>query len=316
MILNIRRIQNICYSGLMALGVLGGSAAAQTNSPAVPTGAGHDAGRMSARTNALTLRISADYSAVASRGMSYQGASGHSGAQSANASISAAFPLNERWFLPFGLASRNLFLGTVAGVPIPDQIDTLGFDAGLGYHFNDQWTFVGGLGPRFYRLDAIDHSNLGIAGMVRATYRWKPNLTLTLGLAIETDRDVPVLPAAGLRWEIRTNLTLSLMFPKSGLDYRVTPKLNLFVGANGNFTVFRAPNNLGDKIGRLQFNHGLGTYRDFRLGVGAEYQILRGLSAALEGGYSLGREIDYPRIDETVKFGSAPYLQVGLRWRL
>jgi hypothetical protein len=107
--------------------------------------------------------------------------------------------LNEQWFVPFGLGSRNLFLGAVAGAPIPDQIDTLGFNTGLGYRFNDQWTLVGSLGPRFYRLDSLDSSDIGIGGMVRATYEWKPNLTLALGLAFEPDRDVPVLPAAGVR---------------------------------------------------------------------------------------------------------------------
>jgi hypothetical protein len=100
------------------------------------------------------------------------------------------------------------------------------------------------------------------------------------------------------------------------LDYRVTPRLKFFAGVDGNFTVFRAGGNLGNKIGQSQFNNALGTYRDFRIGVGAEHQIVRGWSATVEGGYSLGREINYTRIDETVKFGSAPYIQVGLRWRL
>ena len=123
-----------------------------------------------------------------------------------------------------------------------------------------------------------------------------------------------MLPSAGLRWDIQTNLTLSLMFPRSGLDYRITPKLDLFVHADG--AVFRAENNLGDKIGQSRFNNGLATYRDFHLGLGAEYRLAGGLSATIEGGYSFGREIDYTRIDQTVKFGSAPFVQAGLRWRL
>lgn len=64
-----------------------------------------------------------------------------------------------------------------------------------------------------------------------------------------------------------------------------------------------------------QYNSGLGTYEDFRIGVGADYRIVRGLVASVEGGYSFARELDYQRIDETVNFGSAPFIQVGVRYR-
>jgi hypothetical protein len=313
--IRLERHQSVGPAVLTALCVLTASAAAQVGGRGLVGDASHIADGIAAHTNAWTASVTADYSAVAARAVTFNGASGKSGAQSANATITAAVPLNEQWFVPVGLGSRNLFLGTVAGAPIPDRIDTLGLNAGLGYHINDEWTLVAGLGPRFYRLDALTSQDVGVAGAVRATYRWKPNLTVAVGLSVEPDRDVPVLPAAGLRWEIQTNLTLSLMFPRSGLDYRVTPRLNLFVGGDGIFTVFRAANNLGDKIGQPQYNNGLGTYRDFRLGVGAEYRLIRGLSASVEGGYSFAREIDYPRIGQTVKFGSAPFIEAGLRWR-
>jgi opacity protein-like surface antigen len=145
--------------------------------------------------------------------------------------------------------------------------------------------------------------------------KWRPDLTVAFGIAVNPDRDVPVLPGGGLRWDIRTNLTLSVMYPRSGLDYRLNSKLSLFAGFAGNFTVFRAENNQGDKIGMSQFNNGLGTYRDFHFGAGAEYRIIHGLSISVEGGYSFARELDYQRIDQTVKFDSAPYVQVGLKGR-
>lgn len=296
---------------LAALGLLACSAAAQSKGMYAPGETGADR----AGTNGWTMAVTANYSAVANRRISFNGASGNSGAQSANATISGAIRLNQDWFVPLSLASRNVFLGTVEGAPIPDQIHTLGLNPGLGYRFNDQWTLAASLGPRLYRLDNLEGSDFGIGGTVRATYRWRPDLMLAFGVAFEPDRDVPVLPAAGLRWDIRTNLTFSLMFPRSGLDYRVTRRLSLFFGGDGNFAVFRSDNNLGDKLGQPQYDHALATYRDFRLGAGAEYRLVRGLSATVEGGYSFGREIDYQQLDETVKFGSAPFLQAGLRCR-
>lgn len=261
------------------------------------------------------IGASLDYSYISGGDVSFQGATGKSDAQSLNARIHAEIPINDQWFVPVGIGSRNLFLGTVAGAPIPDQINTAGFDAGLGYHFNDQWTFAGSIGPRFYRLDDIGGDDIGVGGTIRAVYRWKPNLTLVFGVNFNTRRQAPFLPAAGLRWGIRTNLTLNLMWPRPSLVYRVGRKLDVFLAGGGDFTAFRADSNLGNNIGQPQFNNALGTYRDFRVGVGADYRLRRGLSIGVEGGYSFGREIDYKDIDQTVSFGNAPYIQAGLRYR-
>jgi hypothetical protein len=303
-------------TALGALCSLGVCAEAQTNEPAALADSVNNQDWTALRSADWRMGFSADYSAVAGRSVNFDGASGRSGAQSANASVTAEVPVNDQWFVPMGLVSRNFFLGGVNGAPIPDQIDTLGAGAGLGWHYNDRWTFVGSVGPRFYRIDDVNGTDIGIGGMLRATYKWKPNLTVAFGLNFEPDRDVPVLPAAGLRWNARTNLTVSIMFPRSGVDYRVNQRLDLFAGFDGNFTVFRAESDLANKTGApLAFNNGLGTYRDFRFGVGVDYRLIAGLSATVQGGYSFAREIDYQRIGETVKFGSAPYVQAGLRYR-
>lgn len=300
---------------MAALAILSWHAAAQTNEASALADSSVGQNWATLNSGQWRMGFSADYSAVAARSVSFDGASGRSGAQSVNATLTGEIPVNQQWFVPFGLASRNIFLGGVAGAPIPSEIDTLGLGAGAGWHYNDRWTFVATVGPRFYRLDEFYGGDVGIGGLVRATYRWKPNLTLALGLSFEPERDIPVLPAAGLRWEIQTNLILSLMFPRTGLDYRVKPRLDLFAGLDGNFTVFRAESDLGNKIGLPQYNNGLGTYRDFRLGVGAEYRLVAGLSAQVEGGYSFAREIDYTRIGQKVDFGSAPFVAAALRYR-
>ena len=42
---------------------------------------------------------------------------------------------------------------------------------------------------------------------------------------------------------------------------------------------------------------------------------MRGFSLSVEGGYSVGREIDYKNIGQTVTFDPAPYVQAGLKYR-
>lgn len=259
--------------------------------------------------------VASEYSYVASGDISYRGLKGSSDAHAITPSASGDIPINEKWFIPVGMRSENLFLGTVAGAPIPDRINTFGLDTGAGYHINSQWTVAATIGPVLYRFDDIGGDEIGIHGAIRATYIMNPKWTFIMGLGFEPDSEVPVLPAAGLRWRINTNLTLNLMFPKPALIYRVLPRLSVYVGGGGEFAVFRTESDFGNQIGLPQFNSALGTYRDFHVGAGAEYRLPLGASVTVEAGYSVGRQINYKDIDQTISFDPAPYVQAGLRWR-
>ncbi|HEU5396312.1 MAG TPA: DUF6268 family outer membrane beta-barrel protein [Verrucomicrobiae bacterium] len=263
----------------------------------------------------VTVGVSMNYSYVGAGNVSLPHVSGNSDAQSIDANITAEFPLNDQWFAPIGLNSRNLLLGAVAGAPIPEQIDTLGFNAGLGYRLNSQWIFIASAGPKFYKVDGLDGDDIGGHGMFSAIWRVEPGLTAIFGLGVEPDNEVPALPIAGVRWDIRTNLTLNLMWPRPALIYHVNRQFDVFVAAGGEFAVFRADSGLGSQIGHPGFNNALGTYRDFELGAGAQYRIARGWKVGLDAGYSLGREIDYKRLNRTVSFGDSPYVRVESSYR-
>ncbi|MGO8677617.1 MAG: DUF6268 family outer membrane beta-barrel protein [Limisphaerales bacterium] len=269
-----------------------------------------------ARDGKSRATFSVDYSYVGPGQAKFQGANqGNSEAQSVNASLAGAVALNDKWFVPLGVSSADFFLNSLAGAPIPDEINTLRLLGGLGYNINDQWSIAASLGPVLYRLSDLDTGDVGLGGMVHALWRLRPDLMLAFGVGFEPDRDIPVLPAAGLRWNIRTNLTLNLMFPRPMLIYRAAPRLSLFAGADVKFAVFRGAEDMGDKIGQSRYDNALGTYRDFHLGAGVEYRLVAGLWLSVEGGYSVGREIDYERIDQTVRFDPAPYAQAGLKYR-
>ena len=136
---------------------------------------------------------------------------------------------------------------------------------------------------------------------------------MLFGLGFNPDSVYPVLPIAGVRWDVNTNLTLNLMFPKAGVIYRIDPNLSLYASVDFKFAVFRSEDDLGTQIGQPRFNNALATYQDIHLGLGAEYRIIRGLWVGVEGGYSVGRSIRYKNIDETVKFDPSPYVQASVR---
>jgi Domain of unknown function (DUF6268) len=303
----------ICLAAIAAICLTRFSAAAQTNDAALPE-IGNDFEWADSTDGNWKLALSSSYTAIAGGGVDFPGAHGNSSAESAEASLNSAATINDSWFVPVDLTLRNYFLSSIPRAPIPNQIYTVALNAGLGYHLNDQWTIGATVGPRLYRLDSVDGSGLGIGHCLWAAFQWKSNIKFAVAVAVDPNRDVPILPAGGLRWEIQTNLTLKLMFPKSGLDYQFNNRLSLRASFVANYAVFRADDNLGAKIDMPQYNDGLGTYRDFLAGIGAEYKIARCFSAAFKAGYSFDRQLDYQRIGGDVKFDSSPFVQFGLKY--
>jgi len=312
---------------LFILIFLGPSQSAQVEQPgdgkmALPPGTSYeDSAEMNADTsrqgNGPNLHISVDSSYVGSGNVNYGGTTrGKSDAFSVSVNLNTHIPLQDKWFAALGLGSDNFFLNSVVGAPVPDQINTMRFSAGLGYRFNQKLTVVAMLSPMLYNLSDIHGNDLGFAGMVKADYRVNPDLILAFGVAFNPDSEYPVLPAAGLIWNIRQmNLTLNLMFPSPRLIYHVNPNLSFYAGGRMVATTFRTDSDQGDKIGLPRFNNALSTYRDFHLGGGVNYQIIRGLMFSVEGGYSVGRQIDYTRLGETVEFDPSPYIQAGVKGR-
>ncbi|EEF62944.1 DUF6268 family outer membrane beta-barrel protein [Pedosphaera parvula] len=240
---------------------------------------------------------------------------GSSDAASASLVVNTDIPINDEWFIPAGLVSDNFFLGTDTFAPVPERINTLRFSTGAGYKLNDQWTIVGTLSPLLYNLEQINSNDIGLAGAGYATYKFSPDLVFTFGLVINPDGEWPVFPIGGLIWNINKDFGLDLTLPKPRFVYHANPNLNLYVGGELKATTFRTTDQIAKQIGTAAFNNALGTYRDFHVGVGVEYKITPGVGLYLDGGYSVGREINYTRIDETVKFDPAPYVQGAVRCR-
>jgi hypothetical protein len=266
--------------------------------------------------NPCQLDVSITSTYVGAGDVKFQAATdGRSHALSENADVRARIALNDQWSVLLGLGSENIFLNSVTGAPVPDQIHTVRLQPGLEYRVNAQWTAIASVGPAIYNLQDIHGNDVGLAGMVLTVYQFRPDLRLLLGASFNPDGDIPVLPVGGVHWDIKPNLALDLIMPKPRVIYQVASGLGVFAGGELNFVTFRTGDNIETKTGVAGFNNALGSYRDIRVGAGAEYNLNHRFSLSLEGGCSVGRQIDYSRIDSTLKFGSAPYVEGGLKIR-
>ncbi len=229
--------------------------------------------------------------------------------------VSTLTPLSENWFIPLELKSQNQELGSPAGVPVPDAINTFEFGTGLAYRPNDRWMFKASINAALYKVEDIGSNDIGISGGLMAMWEYSPSIKWMFGLMAQPDNELPVLPLIGVNWSINKQWELELMLLAPRLTYSPNDKWKFHAGMDMNFgTTFRTSNTLGTSIGRSKFNDALGSYSDMRFGGGFTYQWNKTFSFEVAGGYSTGREIKYDDIDEKVKFGDAPYVRVGLKY--
>ncbi len=238
---------------------------------------------------------------------------GDSAAFAFDLSIGRKFTLNDSWSLFFSVASSNLYLDSVPGGPIPDEIHTAKFTAGLEYKWSDKTTIRAFMSPSLYRLEDIDSDASGYSGGLLMTYLYSPSLTVTLGVMASSGGSFPVIPLAGVNWKINDQLELQLMIPKPRLLYRITPKWTVFAGADATSATFRTNKDFETKGELNKYNNELADYKDIRAGVGTGFEITRGVRMEVEGGYSIYRQLDYVDRDEEVKFDPSPYATITLK---
>ncbi len=238
---------------------------------------------------------------------------GNSDAYNVNVGVSTRATLNEHWSIPLELRSQNLFLGSPAGVPVPENILTLAFGTGLSYRHNDRWSFTAMVGPTLYKFNDVGDNDVGISGRLTAMWNYSPSLKFMFGILISPDSDLKVMPIGGLDWIINNQWDLRLMFPKPRLIYTPDEHWSFHAGSSFNKVIFRTSDSLGTSIGLPQYNDAIASYIDIRIGAGVGYSFNKNLSVEADGGYSVKRKIDYTRIDERVDFDPAPYAGISLR---
>lgn len=240
---------------------------------------------------------------------------GDSDAFNINFSLGTMMPLSERWMMSLELQSQNFLLNDLPGVPMPDAIHTLELGTGLAFRPNDRWMFMARLNTSLYRLEDITSDDIGLGGGVMAMWQYSDSLKWVFGAMYQPDNDLPVIPLLGVDWLINEHWQLQLAFPQPRLIYNPGGKWRLHAGMDLLLgTTFRTSDTLGSDMGLPKFDNELGSYSDIRIGGGFGYQLSKSLSLEAEGGFSVSREIEYPDLDQKVKFDPAPYFRVGLKF--
>lgn len=264
------------------------------------------------RPTLVDITLESSYAAAAQT--TFRGSEvGESVASSVNIGLNTRIPLNGHWIIPLELRSQNLYLGTLTGTPLPDNINTIQLGAGLGYRPDEHWMFMARVSPTFYRLSDIDSNDVGVSGSMMAMWSYSPSLKMMLGVMYSPDSVLSIMPMVGFDWILNKHFDLQMMFPRPRLVYTPNDNLSFHIGAEMDMTTFHSNDLTKNSKELSQYNDALGTYRDIRLGTGIIYRFSETLRAEVDAGYSVNRQVDYTEIDESVEFDSSPYARLGLR---
>lgn len=239
-------------------------------------------------------------------------APGESSVQHFEASIGARAMLGKATIFHYGAAFALNDIDSDAGVPAPERLGELSLNLGLTQLISKKWRASVFTRPGYYGdLEHYTTPTINVPVMAMAMYSPSEKYTWLLGLSVNPFSEYIVMPVLTFRWAFAEKWTFNLGFPRLGLMWQATEKLELSLfgtAQGGGYRTTKAPNNTA----RTDLADTYVNYRELRMGVRAAYKIAQKTSLAVEGGWMANREFDYYDRDYKLKGKSAAYLTIAL----
>lgn len=226
------------------------------------------------------------------------------------------FHLSGNWYLRTGVSyDRYDFSGTNA--PLPIHLQTGQLVLGIDYmHGQDVGAFLQ-FRPGIYTEEHINLDAFDCPILVGRFWVVKPDkfYILTAVRASFLSSEFPVVPLAGVVWVPCPQWRLMAVPPEPRLIYSVTKQLDVWVGGEIAGSAFRVDHNSdfqarGGKTAKL--SGAVVDYTDYRAGLGFTYSPTDKIDLDFGAGYSLQRNFDYSRADQSFRTDPAPYVKVEI----
>jgi hypothetical protein len=262
-----------------------------------------------------TYEIDADTSYVGSARSNFgSGKVGNLSEERANARFIDSLQYNDGPIYRFGLGYERYSFGFSKAAPMPDLLEADYFVLGIDFNLLSSWLVRIEADPGFYgdgRGAARRDFNVPIT--LGGSYIASEELQWALGVGIDFDRQIPVFPAVGVRWQLNDDWVLDAILPDPRLEYDWSNSLTLYLGSDVDDGTYRVNHGVGAALGRPKLSNAVLEYDEIRIGAGFTWKASKVFTFELEGGYLPYREFDYHRADTHFSNNSgAPYGQFSL----
>lgn len=223
--------------------------------------------------------------------------------------------LSENSTALFGLSAKWTDLEISGAVPLPDQLRSVGLSLGarrtLEEWFGPSWSGTAMLRTEFSSdSSGFSDAEAAYGAVAFVSHRQSPNLSWDFGVLARSEGGQTVLPLVGVRWSFAPKWTAALGFPRTGVTYEYSPRLNLHAGASFEGGTYHVSTARAPGLGNTWID-----YTEVRAGIRLEYRIDRQLKLIAGAGAVVDREFDYFDRNFSVEGGSASYLSIGLEAR-
>jgi hypothetical protein len=198
--------------------------------------------------------------------------------------------------------------------PIPNVLNALDLQVGADVQLSSALLMRMEIHPGFYgTFDDIGFRDVNIPFVAGLSYFVSADFIVTLGVSVDINSQLPVIPAVGVHWKLSDRWTIDGVAPRPQLQYRLSDKITLFTGADVRETTFRMDDKFGSSRGTPVLNSAILDYWEIRGGGGLTWSVYKSLKLDLEAGFVPYRRFDYYRADvKAVASDWFPYVRVGL----
>jgi len=205
-------------------------------------------------------------------------------------------PINEDTLFNPGLSYSNTAIDTPDNTALPKSLQEFSVNLGFRGKLSPQWAYVVTVRPGIYGDFEKIHSDSFNAPLFLAAF-FVPNdyATWIVGVAANSFNNHPVLPVAGLRLKLATNLQFELGFPRTGLSYAYNSKLTLRGGLSVFGGNYRITKDLGVPApGIKSLNNTYFDLTEIRGGFGVTYKLSNDFELEADYGNTVLRRFEFP----------------------
>jgi hypothetical protein len=226
------------------------------------------------------------------------GSSGDVSEQRTNARFVISPQYNDGPIYRFGLAYERYSFGLSKAAPLPDILQAENLVLGVDFELFNSWLVRVEADPGLYGDSrSAGFRDFNVPVTLGGSYIASDEVQWVLGLGFDIDRQIPVIPAIGVRWSLNNNWVVDAILPTPRLEYDWSKDLTLYFGSDIDDGTYRLDRGVGVALGRPKLSGAIVEYDEIRLGAGFTWKASKALTFELEGGYLPYREFDYHRAD-------------------
>jgi hypothetical protein len=250
----------------------------------------------------------ASYSYSGEAGLKWGGARGEVSVQNVSVSFSRDLKLGGITTLTVGGAASFNYIAADPGIPLPDRLGKIMFNAGIRRHLSRRWMVAAHARPGWYGdLEHIDGDAFTIPAIAMVSFLQSPSLIWHAGVSVNPFGVNTVLPGIGVRWKLAADWTLDIGFPRLGVTWRARRALALYGAVSGQGGSYRITGDLGPAPRGGRLDNTYLSYREIRVGAGADYNVTGKIKLTAEAGVMADRRFDFHDRGCKLKGDPAPY---------